>query len=529
MTGDNMHTISLRGAGLLLLALCGMPAFADLSTYHVEPLALPALGGDDYAQIGGLQGFDNGHVTAIRNNLWTGTATSELYAVTDMSTPVVTLQDFEPALATFRRYPFVVGEYFYARRWQAGTNTSLGLQRCRYTVACDPLDDAHWQAVAGPGLLALPAQHASNLNMTGIAAYTVHEALADSHRLILADGTSFEFAQSATTTADLNFFAMAPVAGYVDGVLTVIVPTPTGPVAHVFTSLQAGGAVAIPLGNADQWAVDINAGGRLVIATNGATISDPVALAYCDLAVDTTGASPTIDCPLQSLGNHPMFRTGMQQFNRLNDNNQLVFHSGFPDDRMMVLDTEDPSAGTAELLSRVTSGTPPPAGPFRAGTASDGRIVGLPSADNDSLSYDYFLFTPPGGGGGGGGGPVTVDVDVKPGSCTNGLNVDSRGVLPVAIVGNDQFDVTQIDPASVTLATLPALRWSHTDVATPGDCAASSADGYTDLLLMFDSRVLGDLADGLPDGVIVSAPFSGSLLDGRTFSGEGSVKIINKR
>ena len=55
---------------------------------------------------------------------------------------------------------------------------------------------------------------------------------------------------------------------------------------------------------------------------------------------------------------------------------------------------------------------------------------------------------------------IAVAVDIKPGSCPNPLNVKSKGVLPVAVLGTEEFDATQMDPASVRLEGVPPLRWA---------------------------------------------------------------------
>jgi len=44
-----------------------------------------------------------------------------------------------------------------------------------------------------------------------------------------------------------------------------------------------------------------------------------------------------------------------------------------------------------------------------------------------------------------------VEIDIKPGSCPNSWNRESNRVLPVAILGTEDFDVTQIDLSSVTI------------------------------------------------------------------------------
>jgi hypothetical protein len=46
---------------------------------------------------------------------------------------------------------------------------------------------------------------------------------------------------------------------------------------------------------------------------------------------------------------------------------------------------------------------------------------------------------------------IMVGADIKPGSCPNPLNLASRGVLPVAILGTEDFNVNDIDPTSIRL------------------------------------------------------------------------------
>ncbi|MGD2200123.1 MAG: prenyltransferase/squalene oxidase repeat-containing protein [Candidatus Bathyarchaeota archaeon] len=91
---------------------------------------------------------------------------------------------------------------------------------------------------------------------------------------------------------------------------------------------------------------------------------------------------------------------------------------------------------------------------------------------------------------------IDIYVDIKPGSWPNPINKRSRGVIPVAICGTEDFDVTTIDPASVRLHVegveegVPPLRWSYEDVATPytGDPGGGhemKGDGFADLVLHF--------------------------------------------
>ena len=62
---------------------------------------------------------------------------------------------------------------------------------------------------------------------------------------------------------------------------------------------------------------------------------------------------------------------------------------------------------------------------------------------------------------------VAVPVDIKPQSCPNPLNCKTQGLLPVAILGTADFDVTTLDVFSIQLAGVAPLRSALEDVATP--------------------------------------------------------------
>ena len=63
---------------------------------------------------------------------------------------------------------------------------------------------------------------------------------------------------------------------------------------------------------------------------------------------------------------------------------------------------------------------------------------------------------------------ITVNIDIKPGSCPNPLNVKAKGVLPATLLGTEDFDVTAIDPETICLTregyedyrVLP-IRWDY--------------------------------------------------------------------
>ena len=86
---------------------------------------------------------------------------------------------------------------------------------------------------------------------------------------------------------------------------------------------------------------------------------------------------------------------------------------------------------------------------------------------------------------------ISVAPDIKPESCPNPLNIKSQGVFPAAILGTEDFDGTQVDPASVRLVGLAPAPSAIEDVATPFkpftgkenvlDCNGDGPDGHIDL------------------------------------------------
>jgi hypothetical protein len=135
--------------------------------------------------------------------------------------------------------------------------------------------------------------------------------------------------------------------------------------------------------------------------------------------------------------------------------------------------------------------------------------------------------------------PPTVPVDIKPTSCPNPINVKSKGVLPVAILGTGDFDATQVDPASVDLEGVAPLHWDWEDVSTPFgppfvgkedayDCTEEGPDGYMDLTLKFDTQEVAAALGEVSDGDVLVLSLTGSLLGGEGFVGEDIVVILKK-
>lgn len=126
---------------------------------------------------------------------------------------------------------------------------------------------------------------------------------------------------------------------------------------------------------------------------------------------------------------------------------------------------------------------------------------------------------------------LAVSVDIKPGSCPNPLNVKSSGVLPVAILGTADYDVTTIDPTSIRLAGVEPLRSGYEDVATPVldandcNCTTEGPDGYLDLTLKFETAEIVDAIGEVNDGDVLTLELTGVLFGERPIEGADCILI----
>ena len=126
---------------------------------------------------------------------------------------------------------------------------------------------------------------------------------------------------------------------------------------------------------------------------------------------------------------------------------------------------------------------------------------------------------------------LVVAVDIKPGSCPNPLNVKSSGVLPVAILGTAELDVSTIIPTSIQLAGVEAIRNSYEDVAAPVtdandcNCTEDGPDGYPDLTLKFQTQEIVEAIGEVNEGDVLTLELTGVLSGERPIEGADCVVI----
>ncbi len=141
---------------------------------------------------------------------------------------------------------------------------------------------------------------------------------------------------------------------------------------------------------------------------------------------------------------------------------------------------------------------------------------------------------------------IIAQLDIKPGSCPNSFNRNSKGVLPVALVGDLGFDVGQVDLTTVRLERADGIGGSvqpnegppgpHSgfeDVATPFngelcDCHVLTGDGIDDLSMKFKSQevVVALELNDLPPGALVERCAGGEPLDGTEFKACDCIRLV---
>jgi hypothetical protein len=105
-----------------------------------------------------------------------------------------------------------------------------------------------------------------------------------------------------------------------------------------------------------------------------------------------------------------------------------------------------------------------------------------------------------------------VLIDVKPGSYPSCFNINGAGVVPVAVLGNETFDVAMIDPTTLVFGGMPVK--TKKNMVPQCGFEDTNFDGWIDLVCKFvDDPLLWSPGDGyatLTGNLHGGAPFMGS-------------------
>jgi len=111
---------------------------------------------------------------------------------------------------------------------------------------------------------------------------------------------------------------------------------------------------------------------------------------------------------------------------------------------------------------------------------------------------------------------LQLPIDIQRGGVSNSLNLLSRGVIPVAILGSEEFDVTRLDPETFGFGpagAAPAHRGG-------GHFAYINGDGHLDFLSHYRAGETGLVPCDM------EACVTGETLDGEPFEGCDTVEVF---
>jgi uncharacterized protein YegL len=116
--------------------------------------------------------------------------------------------------------------------------------------------------------------------------------------------------------------------------------------------------------------------------------------------------------------------------------------------------------------------------------------------------------------------PITALIDIKPGSDPNSFGANSQGNIPVALLGSEDFDVTQVDDSTVWFGDAPLAFGDAQD--NSGHLEDVNNDGYMDKVYHFKFTET-NLDQSDTEGCL-----SGEI-NGLDFRGCDSVNIVGGR
>ena len=118
-------------------------------------------------------------------------------------------------------------------------------------------------------------------------------------------------------------------------------------------------------------------------------------------------------------------------------------------------------------------------------------------------------------------GVVLVEIDIKPGSDPNSININSMGVVPVAILTTADFDASTVDPSTLSFMAADDIGLSDPNCVRHG-LEDVDGDGDLDLVCKFPQKTTW-ISCGTTQGAII-----GETIDGQDIVGFDSINPVGK-
>jgi hypothetical protein len=110
------------------------------------------------------------------------------------------------------------------------------------------------------------------------------------------------------------------------------------------------------------------------------------------------------------------------------------------------------------------------------------------------------------------GAVLEVDIDVQPKSTKNNVRLNTNNLLPVAIMGSTAYDISQVDPGSVTFEGASPVR--------PAKFKDLNGDGMPDMMFKF---AIQEISIECGD---TEATLSGQTWDGQDVTGTDTINTV---
>ncbi|MHC5024835.1 MAG: hypothetical protein ACYTGG_13180 [Planctomycetota bacterium] len=135
---------------------------------------------------------------------------------------------------------------------------------------------------------------------------------------------------------------------------------------------------------------------------------------------------------------------------------------------------------------------------------------------------------------------IEASLDIRPLGCPNPFNPRSQGVLPVALLGDADFDVSQVDISSLSIEGVapimgpPGPHPRIYDVAGlfeggPCECDELGPDEFMDLVMHFRTQDLAEVVDLTDGSGVLELCLTGTLLDGTPFEACDCITFVPVR